>query len=97
MKRLLIRLIQAYRYVLSPWIGSQCRFYPTCSHYGEEAIQKHGAIKGGGLTLWRILRCNPWHPGGFDYVPDSDTASDSDCFDHNCNHKKVCGVTPNEF
>ena len=70
MRPLLIALIRAYRYLLSPWIGNQCRFHPTCSHYSEEAIQRHGAIKGCGLTIWRLLRCNPWSTGGQDPVPE---------------------------
>lgn len=69
MKSILIALIRFYRYTLSPILGNECRFQPTCSHYGEEAIQKYGAIKGSWLTLKRILRCGPWHRGGFDPVP----------------------------
>lgn len=69
-KYLLIKLIHVYRYLLSPWIGNQCRFYPTCSHYTEEAIQKHGAVKGSWLGVRRILKCHPWHPGGVDLVPE---------------------------
>ena len=71
MKRLLIALIRLYRRTLSPFIGQQCRFEPTCSHYGEEAIAKHGAWRGTLLTLWRILRCGPWCTGGYDPVPDT--------------------------
>ena len=67
--RLLIGLVRAYRYLLSPWWGSQCRFSPTCSQYAIEALQRHGAWKGSALALRRILRCNPWHAGGFDPVP----------------------------
>ena len=59
--------------VYSYIIGNQCRFYPTCSHYTQEAIQKHGLAKGVRLGAGRILRCHPWHPGGIDLVPDSDT------------------------
>ncbi|MCX7836217.1 MAG: membrane protein insertion efficiency factor YidD [bacterium] len=69
MRTLLIKLIHLYRLTLSPILGNQCRFQPTCSHYGEEAIRKYGAIKGTWLTLKRILRCGPWHPGGYDPVP----------------------------
>lgn len=58
-----------YRYFLSPWVGNQCRFYPTCSHYSEEAIKERGFIIGLILTIVRILKCNPWHSGGFDPVP----------------------------
>ncbi len=76
MRRLAIGLIRVYRYLLSPWVGNQCRFHPSCSHYGEQAIQQHGLIKGSFLTVWRILRCNPWHPGGFDYVPGTQAAAE---------------------
>jgi putative membrane protein insertion efficiency factor len=97
MSRLLIGLIRAYRYLLSPWIGNQCRFHPSCSHYGEQAIQQHGAIKGSGLTVWRILRCNPWHPGGFDYVPDTETVPERKSEPHLDQHKNITGVSTNEF
>ncbi len=71
MKRLLIGAIRLYRKTLSPFIGQQCRFEPTCSHYGEEAITKHGALRGTILTVWRILRCGPWSKGGYDPVPET--------------------------
>ena len=71
MKRLLIGAIRLYRKTLSPFIGQQCRFEPTCSHYGEEAIAKHGALSGTILTVWRILRCGPWSKGGYDPVPET--------------------------
>ncbi|WP_454994070.1 membrane protein insertion efficiency factor YidD [Cardiobacterium hominis] len=71
MKRLLIGAIRLYRKTLSPFIGQQCRFEPTCSHYGEEAIAKHGALRGSILTVWRILRCGPWSKGGYDPVPET--------------------------
>ena len=71
MKRLLIGAIRLYRKTLSPFIGQQCRFEPTCSHYGEEAIAKHGAMRGTILTVWRILRCGPWSKGGYDPVPET--------------------------
>ncbi len=70
MSWLAIKCIHLYRYLLSPWIGNQCRFYPTCSHYAEEAIGTHGLVKGGYLTLRRLLKCHPWHPGGLDPVPE---------------------------
>lgn len=63
-------LIKFYQKTLSPFLGSSCRFYPTCSHYGYEAISKYGAIRGSWLALKRIGRCNPFHPGGLDPVPD---------------------------
>ena len=71
MKRLLIGAIRLYRKTLSPFIGQQCRFEPTCSHYGEEAIAKHGALRRTILTVWRILRCGPWSKGGYDPVPET--------------------------
>jgi putative membrane protein insertion efficiency factor len=69
MKRLLLGLINAYRYLLSPLLGPSCRFYPTCSAYAAEAIDTHGAFRGSCLALRRILKCHPWHPGGLDPVP----------------------------
>lgn len=64
-----IGLIRVYRAVLSGLLGGQCRFYPTCSHYTEDAIREHGALKGTALGVWRILRCNPFGDGGVDRVP----------------------------
>ncbi|MEX0960932.1 MAG: membrane protein insertion efficiency factor YidD [Burkholderiales bacterium] len=69
MKRLVIAAIRAYQYVLSPWIGSSCRFYPTCSEYARLAVEKHGIIRGVWLAVNRIAKCHPWHPGGADPVP----------------------------
>ena len=69
MKRLLIALIKFYRKHISPNIGNRCKYVPTCSQYGLEAIEKYGALKGGLLTVWRILRCNPFSEGGYDPVP----------------------------
>ena len=64
-----IALIKVYQFTLSPFLGRQCRFVPTCSQYGIEAIQKHGALKGGWLAIKRIVRCNPWGGSGYDPVP----------------------------
>lgn len=69
MRFLLLGLIRAYRYLLSPWWGSQCRFSPTCSVYAEEAIERYGALRGTWLAMRRVSRCHPWHAGGFDPVP----------------------------
>lgn len=66
---LFLGIIHFYRYCISPFIGSRCRFYPTCSTYGLEAIRLHGALKGGWLTLKRIGRCHPLSEGGEDPVP----------------------------
>lgn len=69
MKSLLLLCIRAYQLLLSPLVGQHCRFYPSCSNYAVDAINTHGAIKGGFLTLKRLLRCHPWHEGGADPVP----------------------------
>ena len=69
MKLLLLALIRFYRYVISPLLGRRCRFFPSCSEYTAEALEKHGALKGACLGLKRISRCHPWNPGGFDPVP----------------------------
>ncbi len=65
----MIGLIKVYQWTLSPLIGKACRYTPTCSNYGIEAIRKYGPIKGGWLTLKRILSCNPWGGSGYDPVP----------------------------
>lgn len=67
---MLLGLIHLYRYTISYFLGRQCRFLPTCSEYGLEAIRRHGAMKGGRLTLRRITRCHPWGDAGYDPVPD---------------------------
>jgi putative membrane protein insertion efficiency factor len=69
MQRILILLIGVYRYGLSPFLGNNCRFHPTCSCYAQEAIATHGTFRGMWLTLRRISRCHPWHEGGLDPVP----------------------------
>lgn len=70
MKQIFIGIIRFYQKFISPMTPPTCRFYPTCSHYGLEAFQKHGSLKGFWLTCKRILKCHPFHPGGFDPVPD---------------------------
>lgn len=69
MKKILIYFINFYRKYLSSMKSTKCPYYPTCSTYALEAIEKHGAIKGGFLSIWRILRCNPFSKGGYDPVP----------------------------
>lgn len=69
MRRLLIALIRGYQVAISPWLGRNCRFYPSCSQYTLEAIERHGAVKGLWLGVRRVLRCHPFHPGGHDPVP----------------------------
>lgn len=61
--------IRAYQLVLSPWVVQQCKYYPSCSAYALEAVQRHGALRGTRLAVWRVLRCNPWSRGGVDHVP----------------------------
>lgn len=68
-RRALMGLVRAYRLLLSPWLGSSCRFEPTCSLYALEALDRHGAVAGSLLTLGRIGRCHPWCAGGYDPVP----------------------------
>ena len=65
----LLGLIRLYRVTLSGWLGGQCRFYPTCSHYAEDAIRLHGAMRGTLMAAWRIARCGPFTAGGVDRVP----------------------------
>ncbi len=67
--RTLIAAVRVYQVTLSPLVGRQCRFVPTCSNYFIEAVRRHGAVRGGLRGLWRILRCNPFSKGGYDPVP----------------------------
>jgi len=67
--RVLLALLGAYRYLLSPMLGRNCRFFPSCSEYAMEALERHGALRGTWLTVRRVARCHPWHPGGYDPVP----------------------------
>ena len=69
-KQLLLALIRAYRFLLSPWIGNSCRYWPTCSHYAEEAVTRYGAARGSWLMAARLGRCHPYAAGGVDPVPD---------------------------
>lgn len=69
MEKIMGFLIRGYRYCLSPFLGQNCRFYPSCSFYAEEALTTYGVIKGSFLSLRRLLKCHPWHEGGVDLVP----------------------------
>ena len=69
MKLLLLVLIRFYRYAISPLLGRRCRFYPSCTEYTAEAVEKYGALKGAKLGFKRVSRCHPWNTGGFDPVP----------------------------
>ena len=68
-RRMLIGLVLAYRFLLKPWLGTACRFEPTCSAYALDALRQHGALAGGALSAARLLRCHPWCHGGHDPVP----------------------------
>ena len=69
MKKLFLFIIKFYRKYISPMKSTKCPYIPSCSEYGMEAIEKYGALKGGALALWRIIRCNPFSKGGYDPVP----------------------------
>lgn len=70
-QRLLIGLVQAYRLLFKAWLGPVCRFEPSCSAYALQALERHGAARGGTLAARRLLRCHPWCDGGFDPVPEA--------------------------
>ena len=72
LRALVIGLVRAYQLIFRPILGSNCRFTPSCSDYALEAVREYGAVRGGYLATRRILRCNPWHPGGDDPVPPRD-------------------------
>ncbi|MBE7620107.1 membrane protein insertion efficiency factor YidD [Gluconacetobacter entanii] len=76
-------MIRAYQLLVRPVIGANCRFTPSCSHYARDALARHGAWRGGLMSLWRIMRCNPWNAGGYDPVPDTHHDGRSCC----CIHK----------
>ena len=69
MKTVLIALLRFYRYAISPMLGRNCRFHPTCSEYAIEALERHGALRGGWMAAKRVGRCHPFNPGGYDPVP----------------------------
>ncbi|NCC95561.1 MAG: membrane protein insertion efficiency factor YidD [Synergistales bacterium] len=69
MRRLVIWAIRGYQVLVSPFLGKNCRFLPTCSQYAIEAVERFGVCRGGWLTICRLIKCGPWHPGGYDPVP----------------------------
>jgi len=69
MRKLVHLILRGYQLLISPLLGNHCRFYPSCSQYAIEAVDGHGVLRGAALALRRLLRCHPWHPGGFDPVP----------------------------
>lgn len=71
---ILTGLVRVYQWTIRPVLGPACRFHPSCSEYAVEALASHGALRGSALAIMRILRCNPWNPGGYDPVPPPDPA-----------------------
>lgn len=74
MRAVFIALIRLYQWTVSPWLGPACRFEPSCSNYGVEALYRHGVARGLWLATRRLLRCHPWHEGGWDPVPGAEGA-----------------------
>ena len=70
MNAMLRLALRGYRYFISPLLGATCRFHPSCSQYAEEALGTYGLLRGGWLSMRRLCRCGPWHPGGYDPVPE---------------------------
>lgn len=92
MKMLFIYFIKFYRKYLSPLKSTKCPYFPSCSQYGLEAVEKYGAVRGGLLSIWRILRCNPFSKGGYDPVPSiNNNSNDYNCYkrDYNRREKKI--------
>jgi len=88
-------LVKGYQWFISPVLPGSCRFYPTCSSYTLQAIDTHGALKGGWLGLKRIVRCHPWNDGGFDPVPGTETrlhTHDHPAHDHPTHDHRCCGA-----
>ncbi|HPF27438.1 MAG TPA: membrane protein insertion efficiency factor YidD [Steroidobacteraceae bacterium] len=81
MRQFLRALIRVYQLTLSPLLGPNCRFYPSCSSYARDALEQHGALRGSWLALKRIGRCHPWNPGGLDPVPSAHTHA-APCLKH---------------
>jgi uncharacterized protein len=91
MKRLVMALIRGYQLTLSGVLGGRCRFYPSCSNYALESVQRFGVLRGSVMSLWRIMKCQPFHPGGFDPVPRREAgASWRDAFTR---HKRKIGIS----
>ena len=89
----LVGLIRGYQILLSPRIGQVCRYYPTCSHYGLEAVKAHGAGKGSLLAAWRVLRCHPWATGGIEYIPAKGSWANREVIENSTNNdRQVIGA-----
>jgi putative membrane protein insertion efficiency factor len=81
--KVLIALIRAYQYAISPLLGQRCKYYPSCSSYAVGALREHGVVRGLGLASWRLLRCNPFSNGGYDPVPPRHEACEHEHCDAN--------------
>ena len=90
---ILVGIIRTYQILLSPRIGQVCRYYPTCSHYGLEAIKVHGAGKGSLLAAWRVMRCHPWATGGIEHIPAKGTWTNREVIEISTNNdRQVIGA-----
>ena len=88
MKAVLLLLLRAYQLCISPFLGQNCRFYPSCSDYASQAVRQHGALKGSVLATRRLCKCHPWHAGGFDPVPEKNSDSTS-AVASDCSHSRI--------
>src|SRR5690606_8587683 len=79
MRRLLLLLIRGYQYLISPLMAPHCRYYPSCSAFAIQAVERYGALRGSALAIRRLLRCNPWSAGGFDPVPEVQSRTSTRC------------------
>ncbi|MFV0426641.1 MAG: membrane protein insertion efficiency factor YidD [Beutenbergiaceae bacterium] len=86
--RMLTGCVRGYQLIVSPWFAPTCRYYPSCSAYAITALRTHGAVKGTGLALWRVLRCNPWSRGGVDHVPPRPSTDGSSSTDAQANNSE---------
>jgi len=86
-------LVLGYKWIISPVLPGSCRFYPTCSSYTLQALETHGALKGGWLGLKRLARCHPWNDGGFDPVPDAPPNTQAHPHEHT-HDRTCCGADP---
>lgn len=86
MRSLILFLIRCYQVAISPMLGPRCRYYPSCSVYAATAVREHGALRGGLLAVWRVLRCNPFSAGGVDDVPSACSHSLASRPDHHQTH-----------
>ncbi len=91
MRNILVLIIRAYQYLISPLLGQHCRFYPTCSNYAQTAVERHGVIRGSWLAVRRLSRCHPWNAGGVDFVPEVNADGNfSDDLERRRKHCRSC-------